>query len=92
MEARLPAVITIVKGDKEPRLPSLRGMMKAKRAEIHKLTSADLPVDESKIGLAGSPTQVRKIFTPEKRKGGVVWEGEPAELAEKLVSEIEGII
>ena len=92
VEARLPAVITIVKGDKEPRLPSLRGMMKAKRAEIHKLTSADLPVDESKIGLAGSPTQVRKIFTPEKRKGGVVWEGEPAELAEKLVSEIEGII
>ena len=92
VEARLPAVITIVKGDKEPRLPSLRGMMKAKRTEIHKLTSADLPVDEGKIGLAGSPTQVRKIFTPEKRKGGVVWEGEPAELAEKLVSEIEGII
>jgi len=92
IEIQFPAVITIVKGDSEPRLPSLRGMMKAKRAEIHKLTSEFLHVDEDKIGLTGSPTQVRKIFTPEKRKGGVIWEGDPAEIAERLVSEIEKVI
>lgn len=92
VEVELPAVITIVKGDKDPRIPSLRGMMKAKRAEIKKLTSQDLPVDEDKIGLAGSPTKVHKIFTPPRREGGEKWEGEPEELAKRLAKVIKEIV
>ena len=92
VEVELPAVITIVKGDRDPRLPSLRGMMRAKRAQIKKLTAEDLPVDKDKIGLAGSPTKVHKVFTPPRRKGGEKWEGEPAELAAKLAKVIREIV
>ncbi|RKZ32392.1 electron transfer flavoprotein subunit beta [bacterium] len=92
VEVELPAVITVVKGDKDPRLPSLRGMMKAKKSSINKLTVKDLPVDEENIGLSGSPTKVHKVFTPPKRKSGEIWEGEPEQLVEKLLAEIEDII
>ncbi len=92
VKLELPAVLTIVKGDKDPRIPSLRGMMKAKRAQIKKLTSEDLPVDKDKIGLAGSPTKVHKVFSPPKRKGGEKWEGEPEELAARLAKVIREIL
>ena len=40
--------------------------MAAKKSEIKKLTLADLPeIDETKIGLKGSPTRVKKSFTPD---------------------------
>ncbi len=78
-----PAVISVIKLPKDPRLPSLRGMMKAKKAEIAKWGVADLDVEERNLGLSGSPTRVMKIFSPPKRKDGEIFEGEPAELAAK---------
>lgn len=81
---KLPAVITVVKEINEPRTPSLRGKMNAKKAEIAVWKAADIEAPEDKIGLLGSPTQVIKIFCPPRREGGEKWDGEPAELAEKL--------
>ena len=46
--------------------------MKANRAEIPMWGAADMDIDEEKIGLKGSPTQVRKIFTPSQRVQGVI--------------------
>ncbi|MCD6125096.1 electron transfer flavoprotein subunit beta/FixA family protein [bacterium] len=89
VEVKLPAVLTIIKGDKDPRLPSLRGMLKAKKATIKKLSAKDLPVDENLIGLDGSPTKVDKIFTPEKRAAGEKFEGEPEELAKIIVEKLK---
>lgn len=83
---RLPAVVTVVKEINEPRTPSLRGKMNAKKAEIPVWTAVDIGVPEDKVGLAGSPTQVVRIFSPPHRKGGEKWTGEPSDLAEKLVS------
>lgn len=91
LEIPFPAVISIVKGDEEPRLPSLRGMMMAKRAEIELWTANELKPDTSWIGLSGSPTRVMKIFAPQKRTDGEKWEGEPDELASKLAQLLEGI-
>lgn len=84
-----PALISVVKLPKEPRLPSLRGMMKAKKAKIQILTNSDLGLEEFSIGLFGSPTRVVKIFTPQSKEKGEKWEGEPVEMAEKLISEIK---
>ena len=81
---KLPAVLTVVKEINEPRTPSLRGKMNAKKAQIPVWTSADIEAPAEKLGLQGSPTQVVKVFSPPHREGGERWEGEPAELAEKL--------
>lgn len=84
VEVKLPAVMTVVKEINEPRTPSLRGKMMAKKAEIAKWTAADIAAPDDKVGLQGSPTQVVKIMTPPCRPGGEKVTGETEELAEKL--------
>jgi len=89
VEAPLPAVITVVKQINEPRMPSLRGMMKAKKAEIKTLNATDINADPKNLGLDGSPTQVVKIFTPPPKGGGEKLEGEPSEIIAKLIGKIK---
>ena len=78
----------MVKEINNPRLPSLRGTLASKKAQITKFTQADLGIEPSLIGLKGSPTCVKKIFTPPQRKGGVKLSSKPeessADLAQKL--------
>jgi len=85
IETPLPALLTVVKEINEPRIPSLRGMMRAKQAKILTWTQKDLGLDSQKIGLCGSPTQVVKIFTPPPRIGGQILKGETQDVVEKLV-------
>jgi len=86
IQTPLPALLTVVKEINEPRLPSLKGMLRAKQAKIILLTQKDLLLDPQQIGLCGSPTQVVKIFTPAQRTGGQILTGETGEIAEKLVT------
>jgi electron transfer flavoprotein beta subunit len=89
-EIQLPAVITVVKDINEPRLPSLKGKMKAKKAQITIWKAADVEGDPAKLGLNGSPTAVAKIFSPPKRSGGEVVTGEtPQEAAKNLVKKLK---
>jgi electron transfer flavoprotein beta subunit len=81
----LPALITVVKEINEPRLPSLKGKMRAKKAEIRRIGAADLGVPAGELGLDGSPTRVMRIFAPPPREGGQVFQGEPAESVARLV-------
>lgn len=81
---KLPIVLTVVKEINEPRTPSLRGKMNAKKATITVWKAADLDAPEDKLGLKGSPTQVVKVFSPPHREGGDRWTGEPVELADRL--------
>ena len=92
VETPLPCLLTVVKEINEPRLPSLKGMMRSKKAEINKLIKDDLDVDEEGLGLNGSPTQVVKIFTPPPREGGQMLEGEVSEVAKKLVEALKNDI
>ena len=94
VELPLPATISIVKGTTDPRLPSLRGMMKSKRATIPTISFDDLDLKAEEIGLTGSPTRVVKIFSPEQRTDGVKWEDEATEMAQKLVTNLhnDGIL
>ncbi len=92
IELQLPALITVVKEINEPRLPSLRGKMSSKKAEITLWGNKDLGLSENQIGLNGSPTQVVKIFTPPPKEGGKILEGEPQEVVEELFKEIKDIV
>ena len=72
IEVKLPLLVSVVKSINEPRYPSIKGTMKANRAEIPVWTAADMAVDENRVGLKGSPTKVSKIFTPPRRVQGVI--------------------
>jgi len=85
IEVPLPALITVVKEINTPRLPSLKGMMRAKQAKIIHWKASDIEAESNCIGLAGSPTQVVKIFTPAPRVGGQILKGETEEIVERLV-------
>jgi electron transfer flavoprotein beta subunit len=89
IEVKLPVLISVVKSINEPRYPTIKGTMKANRTEITVWTAADLEVKAERLGLKGSPTQVRKIFTPPRRVQGVLIQRDTAreavtELLQKL--------
>ncbi|HHN64055.1 MAG TPA: electron transfer flavoprotein subunit beta/FixA family protein [Nitrospirae bacterium] len=86
VEADLPVLLTVVKEINEPRLPSLKGKMRAKKAEIRRLGFKDLETDEHLVGLQGSPTQVKNIFAPEMKKDRKVLKGTPEEVVEQLIT------
>ncbi len=67
VETRLPAFITVVKEINQPRLPSLKGKMKAKSLKVTTLSCSDITADANQCGLKGSPTKVVKIFPPAPR-------------------------
>ncbi len=85
VQSPLPALITVVKEINEPRLPSLKGKMKAKKCEIVMISRSELEVEDPYLGLDGSPTRVVKIFLPDLKRAGEKLEGEPQDIAEKLV-------
>lgn len=84
--ARMPSVVTFTKPSWETRLPTIKRMLAANRAEITTLTSADMSeIDTAKCGLKGSPTKVKKTFVPQRKSGGVKIEDKKAEEAGKLL-------
>jgi electron transfer flavoprotein beta subunit len=91
LEVHLPALITVVKEVNTPRLPSLKGKMRANKAIIPVWTNKDLNIAEEKIGLKGSPTQVVKIFTPPQKEGGKKFQGEPQDMVNELVGQIKDL-
>ena len=88
----LPCLFTVVKEINTPRLPSLKGMMKAKAAKVTKWTADDIEADPKSIGLDGSPTRVIKIFTPPARRGGEMLKGDTMDLAKEVVELLKDIV
>ena len=89
IEAHLPAVLTTVKEMNVPRMASLKGRMRAKKAAIKLLDAAAAKADVNEIGLKGSPTRVVKIFTPPRKTSGVKVDGsEPLVAARELVAHL----
>ena len=87
----LPAVVTVVKLPYEPRYPTIKSKMAAKKKEIPVLTEADIPaIDLALCGLNGSPTRVKKTYTPVQEKNGVKLTGmEAVDAAKEVVKLME---
>ncbi|MCL2565302.1 MAG: electron transfer flavoprotein subunit beta/FixA family protein [Defluviitaleaceae bacterium] len=83
---KFPCVVTFTKPNFEPRLAGAKRRFAAKKMEIGQIGVDMLDgIDRAKIGLKGSPTQVRKTFVPQVKKGGVIFkEGSLEESASKL--------
>ena len=88
IELTLPALITVVKEINEPRLPSLKNMMRAKKAEVAVWTADDVGADKAQCGLQGSPTQVIQTFVPVHDVQSEMFEGTPEEQARKLTDRL----
>ena len=88
VETSLPALLTVVKDINEPRVPSLKGKMKAKKVEIRKLTAGDIGADPTCIGLPGSPTQVMRVFPPQARGEKAILTGTIDEQIDQLIAKL----
>lgn len=90
VDCPLPAVLTVLKDANVPRMPSLRGKMKARTVEIIRWGREELGLSEEETGLEGSPTRVVRIATPEARSGGSIHRGSPEEMAAALADILLG--
>ncbi len=88
VDLKLPAVVSVVKEINEPRLPSLKGKMAAKKKPIVKWTAADLGLDGTNVG-ANAHTVTLKVTPPPPRQKGEIIDGEtPEEIADKLFKKL----
>ncbi len=85
IEVSLPAVFTAQKGLNEPRVPLITGVMKAMKAQIPRITPADLGLEPGQVGEAGSKVKVQKYFPPKKRPKVRLIPGEAPQAAAEVV-------
>jgi len=84
----LPGLITVVREVGEPRPPSLKGKMRAKKYQVPVAGLAELGLDEKEVGLAGSFTQVIKVFAPQVSGDRVMLEGTPQEAGAEVIDRL----
>jgi electron transfer flavoprotein beta subunit len=90
LEASLPAVISVGEKINEPRYPSFKGIMAAKKKPVSTLTVADLGLDASEVGLGNASTTVLESSPKPPRSAGqqIPDEGDGgSKIAEYLVSQ-----
>lgn len=88
IEAKLPAVVSVIKGINEPRLPSLLGIRKAARGEIPQWNAEDLGIDKEKVGAIHSSAKVVEIAIPPPRGAGEILKGELEDIANRVTDRL----
>ena len=83
--APLPLLLTCQKGLNEPRLPSLKGIMAAKKKEITILDAAAIGFDAKAMGVTANRVRETALTLPAARKKGIILEGTPEEACSQLV-------
>ena len=72
VEASLPAVVSVVEKINEPRYPSFKGIMAAKKKPVETLSLADIGLDASAVGLAEAGSEVLNFEKAPPRQAGTV--------------------
>jgi len=90
VEAPLPAMISVVREINRPRYPTVPKRLMVEDAAVTLWNNEEMKLDEETIGLKGSATQVRKIFSPERAKGEILGDGinNPEESAHLLIGKL----
>jgi len=87
VEVELPAVISVGDAINEPRYPSLKAIMGAKKKPLDKLATGDAGIDTSKVGADGSQVQCGNFKEPPQKAAGTIIEDEDTnETVEKIVA------
>jgi len=86
----LPAVISVTKEINVPRLPSLRGISRSKKAVIPVWDAPELGVNPDEVGLSGSFTRVVKVFFPQRTGQPEIFHGELENQVDSLIGKLKG--
>jgi electron transfer flavoprotein beta subunit len=87
VEIALPAVISVGDAINEPRYPSLKAIMGAKKKQLDTKAIGDVGIEAEKVGADGSRTSVLAINPPEEKAAGEIIEDEDTdETVEKIVN------
>lgn len=91
LELPLPALLSVVKEINEPRVPSLKGKMRAKSQPIAVWGAAALQANPDQVGLQGSATQVIRVFPPHRSKDREWIEGTTEEKVAKVLDKLAAL-
>jgi electron transfer flavoprotein beta subunit len=87
VEIELPAVISVGDAINEPRYPSLKAIMGAKKKPLDAKATGDVGIEAGKVGEAGSQTKVLALNPPPAKEAGEIIEDEDTnETVEKIVA------
>ena len=90
LETSLPALLTITKDANKPRYPTAPGIISAYRErQVECWGAAEIGATPEGVGLQGSPTQVKRSFSPPPKEPGEVIQAAPAEAARQLISRLK---
>jgi len=90
VEVQLPAVISVGDAINEPRYPSLKAIMGAKKKPLDKVATGDVGIEAGRVGEDGSRTKVVALNPPpEKEKGEIIEDEDTNETVEKVVAWLE---
>ena len=87
VEVELPAVISVGDAINEPRYPSLKAIMGAKKKQLDSKATADVGIEGDRVGESGSRTTVVALNPPPPKEAGEIIEDEDTnETVEKIVA------
>jgi electron transfer flavoprotein beta subunit len=90
VEVDLPAVISVGDAINEPRYPSLKAIMGAKKKPLETKAIAEAGIEAERVGVAGKRTEVLVINPPpQKEPGEIIEDEDTAETVEKIVAWLE---
>jgi electron transfer flavoprotein beta subunit len=90
VDVQLPAVISVGDAINEPRYPSLKAIMGAKKKQLDTKSTGDVDIDTSRVGEGGSKTAVLSINPPPAKQAGEIIEDEDTdETVQKIVAWLE---
>jgi electron transfer flavoprotein beta subunit len=87
VESPLPVLVTVCGSAPRPRFRHAHLVLQNRHLQIPVWTADDVNPDFERLGLSGSPTKVKKSYTPVRDKHGTIFSKVPAEqAAEKVAS------
>jgi len=85
VKLKLPSLVTAQKGLNTPRLPTLSGIMQAKKKQIEVLTLSDIGISLLELSGAGKKMERAGLCLPQERTQGVILQGELSDIAKEIV-------
>lgn len=87
VEATPPVLITVSRNFNKPRYKTMNGILRAFREKtVDVWDRATLDLGPLRVGIHGSPTQVKRVYVPEYESRAAVHTGDPMDLAEEMVA------
>ncbi|MBA2559167.1 MAG: electron transfer flavoprotein subunit beta/FixA family protein [Propionibacteriales bacterium] len=90
VEAGIPVLLSVTDQCNEPRYPSFKAIMAAKKKPVETLTLSDLGIDSDDVGLASAWTKVESVQERPPRSAGTIVTDDDGSAADRLVEFLVG--